>query len=93
MSDSGALQSDLDSNGLLGLSDLETTLYTHREEEEEEEEKAGTNVALIVGVVVGSGVLVAMIVIGCLYCVRKRAKISEFSSVGNSGEKGNFEYV
>ena len=81
LDDSGALESDLTSNGLVGLSDLETTLYTHREEEEIEEEKIapGRNIAMIVGIVVGSGVLVAMSVIGCLYCMRKRAKIGEFA--------------
>ena len=36
-----------------------------------------SNLALIIGVALGGAALLTMIIIGCLYCVRKRARIDQ----------------
>ena len=41
------------------------------------EEEQGTDIALIVGIVIGVSALIAVSIAGGLYCVRKRARIDQ----------------
>ena len=59
-----------------------------------------TNIALIIGIALGGTALLTMIIIGCLYCVRKRARIDQevddidseerSEKIGNKGDNLSF---
>lgn len=75
--------------------ELETVLYVIPDEESitpTNPTSTATDIALIVGVAVGASVLVALIIFGGIYCVRKRAKIEQQIEDSDS-EEGRSENI
>ena len=80
LEDSGSLSTGFAASGLTGFTDLSTTLHTNLSDEEEPQLQKN-KIAMIAGIIIGASVLIAMVVLGSMYCVRRRAKVGELPAM------------